>query len=272
VLVAWNAWRSELFKSARTLREADRGGFTFAPEVGIHEAVHELDFSSLYPNIIRTRNVSPERIRCTCHAGCDDVPDLGYAICDEPGYLPDVLGPLIDACEELKDRIRTTAEGNERAALAGRSSAIEWILVSCFGYQRFSNAKFGRIECHEAINAFAREILLDAKEVLEANGWRVVHGIVDSLWVTAADDIDEADRASLQDLAARITDRVGIPLEYEAEYEWVAFVPQRDSETGALTKVFGKLADHSGGEPYKIRGIECRQDSTPASSPSASAR
>jgi DNA polymerase I len=264
VLVPWNAWRPELFKSARTLREADRGGFTFAPEVGVHEPVHELNFSSLYPNIIRTRNVSPERIRCACHAGRDDVPELGYAICDKPGYLPEVLGPLIDAREELKARIEETTDESKRAALAGRASAIKWILVSCFGYQGFSNAKFGRIECHEAINAFAREILLNAKEVLEANGWRVVHGIVDSLWVTAGEDVDEADRVGLQGLAARITDQVGIPLEYEAEYEWVAFVPQHDSEAGALTKYFGKLVDpEAGDDPYKIRGIECRQHSTP---------
>jgi DNA polymerase I len=89
--------------------------------------------------------------------------------------------------------------------------------VSCFGYQGFSNAKFGRIECHEAINAFAREILFDAKEILEANGWRVVHGIVDSLWVSRADDVDDADRSGLQELAGRITDEVGIPLECEAQ-------------------------------------------------------
>ena len=43
--------------------------------------------------------------------------------------------------------------------LEDRSSALKLILVACFGYQGFSNAKFGRIECHEAINAYAREIL-----------------------------------------------------------------------------------------------------------------
>jgi len=67
------------------LHEADRGGFTFAPDVGIHERVHELDFSSLYPNIIYQYNVSPETIRCACHKGREDVPGLDYAICDEHG-------------------------------------------------------------------------------------------------------------------------------------------------------------------------------------------
>jgi DNA polymerase I len=40
----------------------------------------------------------------------------------------------------------------------------------------------------------------------------------------------------------------------------VAFVPQRESDAGALTKYFGKAADE---DEFKIRGIEARQRSTP---------
>ncbi|WP_129116071.1 type B DNA-directed DNA polymerase [Halegenticoccus tardaugens] len=262
VLVPWNSWRHEFFKPLTTLDDADRGGFTFSPEVGFHEDVHELDFSSLYPNIICEFNISSETIRCECHADREDVPGLGYSICDERGYLVDVLQPLIDARDAFKQEIRETDDSEWATTLQARSDAIKWILVSCFGYQGFSNAKFGRIECHEAINAYAREILLDAKEVFEANGWRLVHGIVDSLWVTA---INDEEQTPLEELASAITDRVGIRLEYETAFEWVAFVPLRDSEQGALTKYFGKVAG-TGSEDseYKYRGIECRQRSTPA--------
>jgi len=172
VLVPWNSWRHEFYKPMGTLHDADRGGFIFAPEVGLHENVHELDFSSLYPNIICTRNVSPDVIRCSCHSDRDDVPGLGYSICDDRGYLVDVLQPIIDARDEIKAAIRREKKRDEPdedrlAELEGRSGALKWILVACFGYQGFSNAKFGRIECHEAINAFAREILLMAKQRLE---------------------------------------------------------------------------------------------------------
>jgi len=196
VLVPWNSWRHEFYKPMGTLHDADRGGFIFAPEVGLHENVHELDFSSLYPNIICTRNVSPDVIRCDCHSDRDDVPGLGYSICDDRGYLVDVLQPIIDARDEIKAAIRREKDRNDPdedrlAELEGRSGALKWILVACFGYQGFSNAKFGRIECHEAINAFAREILLTAKQRLEAGGWRVVHGIVDSIWVTPDPDVND---------------------------------------------------------------------------------
>ncbi|MFW5903459.1 MAG: type B DNA-directed DNA polymerase, partial [Halolamina sp.] len=266
VLVPWRSWRHERFKTMGQLHDADRGGHTLSPDVGFHEDVHELDFASLYPNIIRTRNVSPETIRCGCH-DTEDVPELGYSVCEERGYLPDVLGPLIDDRAAIKAEIREADDPDRRAALQGKSDAIKWILVSCFGYQGFSNAKFGRIEAHEAINAYARDILLTAKERLEAAGWRLRHGIVDSLWVTAREDEESR---PLRDVASDISDEVGIDLEYEAAYDWVAFVPLRTSDEGALTSYFGRYADPSDGdddtappdERFKYRGIECRQRST----------
>jgi DNA polymerase I len=266
VLVPWNSWRHEFFKPMGTLHDADRGGFIFAPEVGLHENVHELDFSSLYPNIICTHNVSPDVIRCDCHSDREDVPEIGYSICEEKGYLVDVLQPIIDARDEIKAEIkqesqRDNPDQQRLDALNGRSSALKWILVACFGYQGFSNAKFGRIECHEAINAFAREILLNTKERLEEGGWRVLHGIVDSIWVTPNPEIPDTERKELETLIAESTESTGIRLEHEAEYEWVAFVPQRERDTGALTKYFGKIA---GENEFKIRGIEARQRSTPA--------
>ena len=265
VLVPWNSWRHEFFKPMGTLHDADRGGFIFAPEVGLHENVHELDFSSLYPNIICTHNVSPDVIRCDCHSDRKDVPELGYSLCDETGYLIDVLQPIIDARDEIKAEIQQQSQCDEPDQqrldeLEGRSNALKWILVACFGYQGFSNAKFGRIECHEAINAFAREILLEAKDRLEKGGWRVVHGIVDSIWVTPDPTVDDCQRTALDLLAREISDAVDIRLEHEAHYEWVAFVPQRNSDTGALTKYFGSVA---GEEEFKLRGIEARQRSTP---------
>jgi DNA polymerase elongation subunit (family B) len=233
VLVPWNSWRHEFFKPMGTLHDADRGGFIFAPEVGFHETVHELDFSSLYPNIICTHNISPDVIRCDCHSDREDVPEIGYSVCEEKGYLVDVLQPIIDARDEIKAKIkresqRDTPDQQRLDALEGRSSALKWILVACFGYQGFSNAKFGRIECHEAINAFAREILLDTKQRLEEGGWRVLHGIVDSIWVTPDPETSDANREELQALAAESTESTGIRLEHEAEYEWVAFVPRRE--------------------------------------------
>ncbi|WP_430505437.1 type B DNA-directed DNA polymerase [Haloparvum sp. PAK95] len=278
VLVPWQKWEPEAFVDVGTLHAGDRGGATLAPNHGRYENVREVDFASLYPNVIREYNVSPETVACDC---CDtaDVPELGWSICEEPGFLGDVLGPLLDDRAWFK-RVAAAAERAGDDALAGsasaKSAAIKWILVSCFGYQGYRNAKFGRIECHEAINAYARDVLLAAKERFEAGGWRAVHGIVDSLWVTPDDEHAESaprDPEPAADLAADVTDAVDVELEVEAEYDWLCLLPRRNDggpvggRGGALTRYFGRKAgvdaDPATGEGYKYRGIECRQRSTP---------
>ena len=64
-----------------------------------------------------------------------------------------------------------------------RRDVLKWLLVCCFGYTGYKNARFGKIEAHEAINAMAREKLLVAKEAAEQRGFRVLHALVDSLYV-----------------------------------------------------------------------------------------
>ncbi len=73
--------------------------------------------------------------------------------------------------------------------------------------------------------------------------------------------IEDDEQTSLSELVSEISEEVEIRLEYEAQYDWISFVPLRDSDAGALTKYFGKVA---GEDEYKYRGIECRQRSTPS--------
>jgi DNA polymerase, archaea type len=73
--------------------------------------------------------------------------------------------------------------------------------------------------------------------------------------------IDGEEQTSLSELVSEISEQVEIRLEHEAHYNWVTFVPLRDSDAGSLTKYFGKVADE---DEYKYRGIECRQRSTPS--------
>jgi DNA polymerase I len=79
--------------------------------------------------------------------------------------------------------------------------------------------------------------------------------------VTPDPDVGAADRTDLEALATEITDAVDVRLEHEAHYDWVAFVPQREGDAGALTKYFGAVA---GADEFKVRGIEARQQSTSA--------
>jgi len=48
----------------------------------------------------------------------------------------------------------------------------------CFGYTGYKKRALWKIEAHEAINAVARETLLVAKEIAEADGFELIHALV----------------------------------------------------------------------------------------------
>ena len=257
-LTPWKNWEPEKPKKASTMHKADRGGFIFSPEPGLYEDVYEVDFASLYPNIMITRRISPETVDCSCCSN-SEVPELDYSICEErdEAFISEVLRPLVNDRSRYKDEVRN-AEGQRKKFLQGSIDAIKWILVSCFGYMGHAHASYGAIKCHQAINAYDRKIMLEAKETLEEAGYEIKHGIVDSLWVK---EKEEEKTEDIHEVCREISEEVGIDLEFEYDFEWVAFLPRSNSEAkiGTLNRYFGKKRN---GE-YKTAGIETEQSSKP---------
>jgi DNA polymerase I len=103
--------------------------------------------------------------------------------------------------------------------------------------------------------------MLRTKRLVADRGWEVVHGNVDSICLRRA----RPDAVPIEAVAEAVSDEIGIRLEYDRAFEWICFVPRRGERAGALTRYFGKLEGRDGDEPddYKLRGIECRQHSTP---------
>jgi DNA polymerase elongation subunit (family B) len=121
---------------------------------------------------------------------------------------------------------------------------------NCFGYTGYKNARFGRIECHESINAYGREILLQTSEMAEAHGFEILHGIVDSLWLKGRGDPEK--------FCEHVSGHIGIPLEPEGVYKWLVFLPDRSHGVGVLNRYYGLFEDGR----FKIRGIELRKNDT----------
>jgi len=127
---------------------------------------------------------------------------------------------------------------------------------NCFGYLGFRNAKFGRIDSHMAVCAFARKILLDATRVAERDGFRVLHGIVDSLWLQK----EGANEEDYTQLCREIEREIGFKISFEGIYRWIAFLPSKvDNSTPVLNRYFGVFRN---GE-VKLRGVEARRRDTP---------
>lgn len=217
----------EVARKFTDLQDADRGGMMFQPVAGIYGNVDEIDFTSMYPSIIVNFNLSPETLRQT----------------GQPGFLASALEPLAALRMETK-RKKTT---NPR--YAGIDSLLKWMLVTCFGYTGYRNAKFGRIEVHEAITLLSREILMQTKNIAESMGFYVLHGIVDCLWVRGT---------AVERLCTEVKRKTGLSVENE-HFDWIVFLPLNNG-FGAYNRYYGRLSDGS----MKVRGIAARRHDTPA--------
>ncbi|HEY5737572.1 MAG TPA: DNA polymerase domain-containing protein [Nitrososphaeraceae archaeon] len=255
-------WKPVLFEHPKNMLElflADRGGLILEPEIGLHEKIAEFDFVSLYPSIMLKRNVSAETVLCDC---CFDnpkfrVPELNYHICNKKGLIPVSLEIVLDKRLRYKNLKNKTSDPTLKDIYDKRQSALKWILVTSFGYLGFSNAKFGRIDAHIAVCAFARNILSQTMHIAEDMNFDVLHGIVDSIWVKKRDGAANNDYTNLKETIKKET---GFDVSFEGVYKWIAFLPSEiNSHIPVLNRYFGVFEDGT----IKTRGIEGRRHDTP---------
>jgi DNA polymerase I len=234
----------EMIKDLDTFISADRGGLYLQPIPGIYEEVYELDFSSMYPSIIVNYNLSPETINVRCQKSMR-IEDLGYEIClDKRGMLSDFLSDLLD----LRLYYKSKKSSDER--FRRRDAVLKWLLLTSFGYTGYKNAKFGRIEVHESITCLGRKILTESVKIAENEGFRTIHGIVDSIWLQGDGNV--------QKVISQIDEMSRLKISLEGFYKWIVFLPARDG-SGALNRYFG-LMDNG---KFKVRGIELRRTDFP---------
>jgi DNA polymerase-2 len=266
ILVPWRKQEGEHLRPAIALLRRDQGGLIYQPTPGLHTCVAGIDFVSMYPGLMVRYNISPET------AGNEQEEDwentdgsmveaevlqrLGNP--GQTGLVPMTLAPLLEKRIALKTRMANTpAWRPERKLDQARSAAHKWLLVTCFGYLGYQNARFGRIEAHEAVTAFGREALLRAKDAAEDSGCKVLHLYVDGLWLQHPTWRTSPD---YQPLLEEIARRTGLSISLEGIYRWVAFLTSRmDERVAVANRYFGVFEDGS----VKVRGIAARRRDTP---------
>jgi DNA polymerase elongation subunit (family B) len=279
ILIPWRKGEPEKFKTAWDLLVGDKGGLVFQPKLGIFEDVAEIDFASMYPTMMAIHNISPETVLCGC---CENhrVPETGYTICEKrEGIVPKTLKPVLERRAWLKKMAKAPlpppsplgGEGKgERADCEEevrinekrkeiydrKQTALKWMLVTCFGYLGYRNARFGRIEAHEAVTAFGRESLLQAKEICEEEGFELLHAITDSLWIRKKGFREE----EVLGLCRKISEATGIMMSLEGIYRWMAFLPSKGNpESPVANRYFGLFQNGK----IKARGLAFRRSDTP---------
>jgi DNA polymerase-2 len=148
------------------------GGYVLDSEPGIFDNVVVLDFKSLYPSIIRTFHVDP----------------LALALAtDEPRPIEGFDGgKFAREGAILPELIETLWAARDRAKLAGdsiMSQAIKIIMNSFYGVLGTSGCRFLDTRLVSSITKRGHQIILDSKRFIEEQGFRVIYGDTDSVFV-----------------------------------------------------------------------------------------
>jgi len=106
---------------------------------------------------------------------------------------------------------------------------------------------------------------MKTSKIAEKHGFDVIHGIVDSIWISKIDNIEYS--LSVADSAHRyinlkkdIEEQTGFSISFEGVYKWIVFDSSKiNPDLPALNRYFGVFEDGT----IKMRGIETRRHDTP---------
>ena len=153
-------------------RQRQAGGHVFEPVTGIHRNVWVFDFKSLYPSVIRTFNIDP----------------LGFAeaaACTEPVRVASgaefARGEAI--LPTMLDALFPQREAAKRDGDAVASQAIKILMNSFYGVLGTPACRFHNVAIANAITGLGRHLLQWAREWFESEGFKVLYGDTDSVFV-----------------------------------------------------------------------------------------
>jgi DNA polymerase-2 len=155
------------------------GGTVLEPLPGLFTNVAVFDFRSLYPTIMRTFNIDPYS-----HAHSADAPPAGAAI-SAPVVAPNgaafsrVPGPLPQLIAEYFAARTSALEAGDSIA----AQVYKILMNSFYGVLGTGACRYGRSALAGAITSFARKWLLVSRDWFNAQGFRVLYGDTDSLFV-----------------------------------------------------------------------------------------
>ncbi|MFB0545141.1 MAG: DNA-directed DNA polymerase I, partial [Asgard group archaeon] len=207
-----------------------KGAIVVEPEEGIHFNVKVLDFSSLYPSIIKTHNLSYETVNCP-HPECGNkkVPDTTHWVCEKnDGIMSLIIGFLRDIRvfwfkPRSKDKGLTQAQ-RELYSVVERSVKV------------FVNASYGVLGAEtfplycppvaESTTAIGRYAITQTIKRAEEIGIKVLYGDTDSLF------IKNPTTEQINGLIKWCHRELGLDLEVDKVYRYVALSARKKNYLG----------------------------------------
>ncbi|MFW9809477.1 MAG: DNA-directed DNA polymerase I [Candidatus Thorarchaeota archaeon] len=213
--------------------KAFKGAIVIDPVAGVHFNATVLDFASLYPTIMKTHNISYETVDCPheeCKTGTDNqVPETDHWTCTKrKGMISKTIGFFRDA------RVKWFKPKSKDKSLDERTR--NWYSVVEKALKVFVNASYGvtgaphfELFCMpaaESVTAYGRDAIQRTKIKAESMGIRVLYGDTDSVF------LDHPTEEQQNELVAWSRDELGIDLEVEKTYKYVALSDRKKNYIG----------------------------------------
>ena len=162
-----------------------RGATVLDPVKGIHEKVGVFDLASLYPSIIISFNLSPDTLVIREEAGNESSSTSNTVgeRSDGIGLIPTLLEDLF----VLRKKYKNEGKDNEQRV-------VKQIMNSFYGVMAFPSFRLYTPQMAEEVTRRGREIIEFTKETVEAQGYKVIYGDTDSVFVANIPDTAHAER------------------------------------------------------------------------------
>jgi DNA polymerase-2 len=236
------------------------GGYVMDSKPGMHQSVLVLDYKSLYPSIIRTFKVDPyARIAAKKLKPCDIIDGFdGASFSKKDNILPDIIATLWQA--------RDVAKRDQNKAL---SQAIKIIMNSFYGVLGTPGCRVHDSRLTSSITKRSHFIILQTVKLIEAEGYEVIYGDTDSVFVSLQNACDNQKAIAIGNRLMALVNQYwqktlgqehGLPSYLEMEFEThfnQFFMPTiRGSEQGSKKRYAGLIEDEQGNRVIHYKGLE----------------
>jgi DNA polymerase-2 len=236
------------------------GGYVMDSKPGMHQSVLVLDYKSLYPSIIRTFKVDPYARIVAKKMEPNDVIDGfdGASFSKEDNILPDIIATLWQARDVAK-------QGNNPAL----SQAIKIIMNSFYGVLGTPGCRVHDSRLTSSITKRSHAIILQTVKIIEAEGYEVIYGDTDSVFVSLQKAYDNQQAKEIGDQLTKLVNQYwelileqdyGLPsyleMEFETHFKQFFMPTVRGSDQGSKKRYAGLIEDDQGNRVIHYKGLE----------------
>ncbi len=244
--------RSEGVMSDAVIKDKKyRGGLVVDPKEGIHFDVVVMDFASLYPTIIKVKNLSYETVRCS-HEECkkNTIPQTNHWMCSRRnGITSIIIGSLRDLRVNYYKSLskKETLSEEQRQQYTVVSQALKVILNASYGVMGAEIFPLYFLPAAEATTAIGRHTILETIKKCEEIGIEVLYGDTDSIF------IKKPSEQQIQNVIEQAKKDHGVDLEIDKVYRYCVLSKRKKNYLG-VTKD-GKV---------DVKGLTGKKSHTPA--------